>query len=41
MGLDRAGWALDNVYIGGQEVNTHVLQDNFEVEYDLNGNPGI
>lgn len=29
MGNERAGWALDNVYIGGQEVNSFQLYDDF------------
>nr|XP_026690434.1 reelin [Ciona intestinalis] len=30
MGTDRAGWAIENVYIGGNEVNSPKLEYNFE-----------
>lgn len=30
MGADRAGWAIDDVLIGGDETNPSMLESSFE-----------
>ena len=30
MGTDRAGWAIDDVFIGGDETNPSMLKSSFE-----------
>ena len=29
----RPGWGLDNVYVGGHDVNPPVLEENFELVF--------
>ncbi|XP_077972003.1 reelin-like isoform X1 [Styela clava] len=40
MGGERAGWAIDNVYIGGHEINSYSFENGFEVHHDGHGSRG-